>query len=104
VLVAPVNFTWQSALVVTRGGCKVAIVGRYDTETVRCMGNFDEIIGYDQSIAPALLGMLDQVKPRQIALNYSERNSAVDGLSNGMYLTLTRYLSDTRTNSFPPNG
>jgi len=49
-------------------------------------------ICYDQSIAAPLLGVLDQVKPRQIALNFSESDSAADGLSHGMYVTLTRYL------------
>src|SRR5262249_12549052 len=50
------------------------------------------VIGYDQSIQPELLRVLELINPKQIAVNYSESDSAADGLSHGMYLALTRYL------------
>ncbi len=91
-LIMGLDMTWQAAFIVARSGQKIAIVGRYDAENVRQMGGYDEVIGYDQSIQPDLLRVLDRLNPRQIAVNYSESDSAADGLSHGMYLTLMRYL------------
>jgi Xaa-Pro aminopeptidase len=59
------------------------------------MGIWDEVISYDQSIQPALLDVLHRLQPRQIAVNYSESDTAADGLSHGMYLALQRYLAGT---------
>ncbi|HVO44029.1 MAG TPA: M24 family metallopeptidase [Aggregatilineales bacterium] len=91
-LILGFDVTWSSAFLVTRSGRKIAIVGRYDVVNVQGMGGYDEVIGYDQSIEPALIRILDEIAPRQVAVNYSESDSAADGLSHGMYLTLQRYL------------
>lgn len=93
-LMVGMNLTWQSAFIITRTGEKIAIVGRYDAENIARIGGFTEIIGYDQSIQPELRRVLTRIHPRQIALNYSENDSAADGLSHGMYLILKRYLQD----------
>jgi Xaa-Pro aminopeptidase len=92
-LIVDINMTWHSAFIVTATGRKVAIVGRYDTENVRRMGGYDEVIGYDQSIEPELMKFLDAFNPSKIAVNYSESDTAADGLSHGMYLTLQRYIN-----------
>ena len=93
-LVMGLDVTWQAAFIVTRSGRKIAIAGRYDTVNIERMGAYDEVIPYDQSIQPELLRVLDGLKPRQIAVNYSESDTAADGLSHGMFLTLQRYLKD----------
>ncbi|MCK6577643.1 MAG: Xaa-Pro peptidase family protein [Anaerolineae bacterium] len=92
-LVVPFNVTWHTAVLITRSGYKVAIAGRYEIVNFQRMGIFDETISYDQSIQPALVEVLDRLQPRQIAVNYSESDTAADGLSHGMYLTLQRYLA-----------
>ncbi len=94
-LIAGINLTWQSAFIITRSGEKIAIVGRYDAENIEHIGGYTEVIGYDQSIQPELQRILKRLNPRQIALNYSENDSAADGLSHGMYLILKRYLQGT---------
>ncbi|MBO9310484.1 MAG: aminopeptidase P family protein [Chloroflexi bacterium] len=91
-LISNSDVTWHTALIVTQKGERIAIVGRYEVENFKRMGCWDEVIGYDQSIQPALLSVLDRLAPRQIALNYSESDTAADGLSHGMFLTLQRYL------------
>jgi Xaa-Pro aminopeptidase len=91
-LILGFDLTWQTALIVTRTGRRIAIAGRYDADNIKRMGGYDEVIGYDQSIRDELLRVLGKLKPRQIAINYSESDTAADGLSHGMYLTLTRYL------------
>jgi len=92
-LIVDINMTWHSAFIVTATGRKVAIVGRYDTENVRRMGGYDTVIGYDQSIEPELMKFLNELNPSKIAVNYSESDTAADGLSHGMYLTLQRYIN-----------
>ncbi len=91
-LISPTNVTWHTALIITKTGYKVAIAGRYEIVNFERMGIWDETIKYDQSIQPALVEVLDRLNPRQIAVNYSESDTAADGLSHGMYLTLQRYL------------
>lgn len=92
-LIVDINMTWHSAFIVTATGRKVAIVGRYDTENIRRMGGYDTVIGYDQSIEPELMKFLNELNPSKIAVNYSESDTAADGLSHGMYLTLQRYIN-----------
>lgn len=92
-LISPSKMTWHTALIITRSGKKVAIAGRYEVVNFERMGGWDEVISYDASIQPALVDALDRLNVRQIALNYSESDSAADGLSHGMYLTLQRYLA-----------
>ncbi|MEP6988136.1 MAG: aminopeptidase P family protein, partial [Chloroflexota bacterium] len=84
--------TWHTALIITQNGNKVAIAGRYEVGNFERMGVWDEVISYDQSIQPALIEALDRINPKQIALNYSESDTAADGLSHGMFLTLKRYF------------
>ena len=92
-LISPVNVTWHTALIITRSGHTAAIAGRYEIVNFERMGCWDECIQYDQSIQPALVEVLDRLNPKQIAVNYSESDTAADGLSHGMYLTLQRYLA-----------
>jgi len=92
-LISPVNVTWHTALIITKSGYKVAIAGRYEIVNFERMGIWDECIKYDQSIQPALVEVLDRLAPKQVAVNYSESDTAADGLSHGMYLTLQRYLA-----------
>jgi Xaa-Pro aminopeptidase len=89
------DLTWQSALILTRSGERLAIVGRFDAETVRRAGVYDPVIGYDEALRPELLQALERFDPRQIALNYSTDDVLADGLSHGLYQVLTGYLADT---------
>jgi len=94
-LIYGATLTWTSALLITFSGRRIAIVGRYETETAKRTGAYDEVIGYDQSIQPDLLRTLDLLAPRQIAVNTSTSDPAADGLTHGMYEVLTGYLAGT---------
>lgn len=91
-LISDSNVTWHTALIITKEGRKIAIAGRYEVENFKRMGVWDEVISYDQSIQPALLDAIERLGVRQVAVNYSESDTAADGLSHGMYLTLQRYF------------
>ncbi len=94
------GLTWQSALLVTREGKKVAIVGNYDADPLRASGDWDEVIPYVQGIGEALRETLDRLVPQavapRLAVNFSVDDVKSDGLSHGMYLLMRDYLKGTR--------
>ncbi|MDX1686594.1 MAG: Xaa-Pro peptidase family protein [Candidatus Promineifilaceae bacterium] len=94
-LILGMHVTWQSAFLLNRSGRHVAIVGHYDAENVRNLGVYGDVLGYHEGIGETLRAVLDEVQPRQIAVNYSTTDVAADGLSHGMFLLLQRTLQDT---------
>jgi Xaa-Pro dipeptidase len=100
-LVLEGGLTWQSALLVTPGGDRFAVVGRYDADPLRASGDWSEVIAYDQGIRKPLLETLERLIPPgprrpRIAVNYSVSDDKADGLSHGMFLLLQEHLKGTR--------
>jgi Xaa-Pro aminopeptidase len=89
------DLTWQSALILTSAGERIAIVGHFEVEAVRSMGVYDEVISYHESIRPDLMTVIRRINPKKIAINYSLNDPGADGLSYGMYQTLNGYLDNT---------
>lgn len=94
-LIYGLDLTWQSALILTKTGERIAIVGRLEAEAARRIGAYDTVVHYDQSILPELLRMLERADPKRIAINYSVNDVHADGLSHGMYQLLCGYLEGT---------
>lgn len=95
------GLTWQSALIVTRSGRKIAVVGNYDAGPLEASNHWDEVVQYVQSIREPLLGVLEAEIPDQgtsprIGVNFSESDDKADGLSHGLYRALAGYLEGTR--------
>jgi Xaa-Pro aminopeptidase len=94
-LIYGLDLTWQSALILTSTGEKIAIVGRFEAEAARRIGVYESVIPYDQSIRPILLETIERLNPRQIAVNFSVNDSHADGLGHGMFQLLCKYLEGT---------
>ncbi|HRK21765.1 MAG TPA: M24 family metallopeptidase [Fimbriimonadaceae bacterium] len=115
------GLTWQSALIVTQEGKKVAIVGNFDADPLVASGDWDEVVPYVQGIRDPLVETLDRLIEKsptegsigaqalahpvsaggverypRIGVNFSEDNVKADGLSHGMFSLLNRYLAGTR--------
>ncbi len=89
------DLTWQSAILLTRSGKRIIILGDFETETARRIGAYDTIIPYTASLRESLVQTLDRIAPRNIAINYSRNDVHADGLGLGLYYVLMDYLEDT---------
>ena len=91
------GLTWQSALIVTREGRKIAIVGNFDADPIKASGEWDEVIPYVKGIKRPLLEVLDRVcgPDPKVAVDFSTNDVKADGLSHGMFLLLTEYIKGT---------
>jgi Xaa-Pro aminopeptidase len=89
------GLTWQSALILTQEGERIAIVGHFEAEAARSVGAYSQIIAYHESLRPHLLEVLEHLDPQQIAINYSTNDVYADGLSHGLYRVLQGYLEGT---------
>ena len=94
-LLAPGMVVWQSALVLTKRGDRIAIVGKGDDTSYRDSGLYSEVHAYVQGISEILRDTLTRLDPQQLALNYSVSNPNADGLTHGMFLTLQKILQGT---------
>jgi Xaa-Pro aminopeptidase len=90
------DLTWQTALILTKSGDSIALMGRLESETARRTGAYQEIIEYDEAIRQHLLDTIKRLNPHQIALNYSKNDVHADGLSLGMYQLFNDYFDSTK--------
>lgn len=88
------DVTWHSAFLVTRTGQSIAIVGQMDRQAVTDLGVYSEVLGYVHGIRQNLQEVLARIQPEAIALNYSKASEVCDGLTHGLFLTLTEILEE----------
>ncbi|HJS19645.1 MAG TPA: M24 family metallopeptidase [Anaerolineales bacterium] len=93
-LIGSNDLTWPSALILTRGGRKIAIVGNLEKDALQRLDAFDELIGYDKSIRELLRETIARLNPNRIAVNTSRNNVHADGLTHAMHGILLEYLAD----------
>ncbi len=94
-LILGMDMVWQSAFIVTRRGERIAIVGKHDKENVEATGGYTRIVPYVQGISESLRGVLAELDPANVALNYSLNDVAADGLGHGLMLLLRQHLEGT---------
>jgi len=89
------DLTWHSALILSRSGRSIAVLGDLEAEAARRTGAYQTILPYHHSIREGLLNILQELNPQQVAINYSVNDVHADGLSHGMYQVLRGYLEGT---------
>jgi Xaa-Pro aminopeptidase len=94
-LIGANDLTWPSALILTRKGEKIAIVGNLEKESLGRLDVFDEILGYDTAVSALLKETIIRLNPDHIAVNTSRNNVHADGLTHAMYEFLKEYLAGT---------
>ncbi len=94
-LIGDNDLTWFSALIVTRNGERLAIVGNLEKEAVQQLQVFDEVLGYDSAVSGLLRDTVARFNPDRIAVNTSRNNVHADGLTHAMHGFLQEYLAGT---------
>lgn len=94
-LIGPNDLTWQSALILTRKGEKIAIIGNLEKDAISRLNIFDSILGYDTAISDLLRDTVTRLNPDRIAVNTSRNNVHADGLTHAMYEILRDHLKNT---------
>jgi Xaa-Pro aminopeptidase len=91
-MIYPFGVTWPSAFIITRGGERLAVLGRHDATNAETLGAYSHIVGYDASIEPALVEALKDLRPQSVAINRSLSDPSSDGLTSGMLQILEGYF------------
>jgi len=74
---------------------KIAIAASYDVDPIRKSGLYDEVIGYkSEGVKPHLLQVIENLRPANIAVNYSRDVTIADGLTVGLRAYLDEALGD----------
>jgi len=94
-LIGANDLTWESALIFTRAGNRIAIIGNLEKDAIQRLDIFDEILGYDKSVRDLLRDTFARLNPDRVAVNTSHNNVHADGLTHAMYEMLRDYLSGT---------
>jgi Xaa-Pro aminopeptidase len=94
-LIGANDLTWQSALILTRKGEKIAVIGNLEKDALQRLNVFSEILGYDKSVRELLRETITRLNPDRIAVNTSRNNVHADGLTHAMHQILCEYLVDT---------
>lgn len=82
-------------LALTRSGERIALVSGLDVAIPPATGVWDQVVPCGGDQPQKLIEIIERLKPRTIALNYSTRFPKADGLSHGKYLWLTDALQGT---------
>lgn len=91
-LLAGFDTIGETILVFTRQGKKIAIVTDYDQHDAKATGVYDEVIPCSQGFAEPLRDVIKGHKLKTFAMNYSEDDALMDGLSYGLLLRLKKLL------------
>ncbi|TFF90384.1 MAG: aminopeptidase P family protein [Promethearchaeota archaeon] len=93
------DVVWHSAFIFSLAEdklSKVAIVGNHDVNAEEDKRLWDEVIGYKEGISKPLADYIKKLDPKKIALNYSIDDVTSDGLTHGMFLTISEILKDKK--------
>lgn len=89
------DLTWESALIITAEGEKIAIVGVHDAPELEQEGVYARVIGYREGISEPLVNTISRLDPHDVAVNLSENDPLADGLGAGLHRLLLRRLEGT---------
>lgn len=94
-LIGANDLTWPSALILTRKGEKVAMIGNLEKDAISRLNVFNTVLGYDTAISDLLRDTITRLNPDRIAVNTSRNNVHADGLTHAMYEILREHLKGT---------
>ncbi|MDO4198556.1 MAG: M24 family metallopeptidase [Erysipelotrichaceae bacterium] len=81
------SFIIATALVFTKEKC-IAVVSPLDVDGYKMIDGIDEVHEYPGTMEETIAEVLNQLKPKKLALNINSADAAADGLTVGMYKSL----------------
>jgi len=90
--ISTIDYTALMAIIITKSGQSIALVGHNDEEGAKRLNFYDEVNGYDTNFDIELSKIIKRFSPAKIALNYSDYDVAADGLSHGLYLRISNII------------
>ena len=94
-LIGANDLTWPSALILTKQGEKIAVIGNLEKDSLQRLEVYTQILGYDTAVSGLLRDTIARLDPDRIAVNTSRNNVHADGLTHAMYEFLREYLAGT---------
>ena len=94
-LIGANDLTWPSALILTKQGEKIAVIGNLEKDSLQRLEVYTQILGYDTAVSGLLRDTITRLNPDRIAVNTSRNNVHADGLTHAMYEFLREYLAGT---------
>ena len=82
----------ETVLVFTKAAKKIAVVTDYDQHDAIAAGVYDEVVPCSSGFAEPLQKVIADNNLNSFAMNFSEDDALMDGLSYGMLLRLKRFL------------
>jgi Xaa-Pro aminopeptidase len=83
------EFIGESAFIFTKEK-KIAVVAGYDKDRVEDM----EILTYTKGINEVLPGVIQEISPHTISMNFAEHDHTVDSLTHGLFLKFQKMLNE----------
>lgn len=83
------EFIGESAFIFTKEK-KIAVVAGYDKDRVEDM----EILTYKKGIKEVLPGVIKEISPQKIYMNFSQHDHTVDSLTHGLFLKFQKMLKE----------
>jgi Xaa-Pro aminopeptidase len=93
------DLTWESAIIITKSGEKIVILGKFDEQPFRDSKLYSEMLPYVQDFKEPFLEILKRFEPKTIALNFSFNDPSADGISYGKYVFLEKTIKETLPSS-----
>ncbi len=81
------DFVGESAFIFTKEK-KIAVVATYDRDRVEDM----EVLTYTKGLREVLPGVLKEISPRTVYMNFSEHDHTIDSLTHGLFLKIQDIL------------
>ncbi len=88
------NLTWESAIVITKSGEKIVVLGKFDEQPFRDSKLYSQIFPYVQDFKEPFSKVLEKFNPQKIALNFSFNDPSADGISYGKYFYLEKIIKE----------
>ncbi len=88
------DFIIATTLIFLRERKCLAIVSPLDVEGYKLIEGIDEVYEYPKTMEETIFEVINKLDIKTLALDYSQSDSAADGLSYGMYLKLKREVLD----------